>query len=177
MRLFIALPPPEKERAALERELGAVRRACRKGTFSRGENLHITLAFLGEIPEERLDDARAAMDGCFAGAFPVTIGPLDRFRGREGDTLILRADGGRELTALQRALSQNLRSRGFVSEDRAFRPHLTLARRAILREGETLQTLSARLEPVRFPAERMILFLSHRPDGVLTYTPLYTKEL
>ena len=177
MRLFIALPPPEKERAALERELGTVRRACRKGSFSRAETLHITLAFLGEVPEERLDDVRAAMDGCGGGAFPVTVGALDRFRGREGDTLILRTDGGKELTALQRALSQNLRSRGFVLEERAFRPHLTLARRASLREGETLSALSAGLEPVRFTAERMVLYLSHRPDGVLTYTPLYTKTI
>lgn len=177
MRLFIALPTPEEERAALERELARLRRACRKGGFSRGENLHITLAFLGEVPEDRVDAVHAAMDGCGTGPFPVTIGDLGRFRGREGDTLILRADGGEPLTALQTDLSDGLRSRGFALEDRAFRPHLTMARRAALREGETLAAVSARLEPVRFTADRMILYLSHRPDGVLTYSPLYTKML
>ena len=39
-----------------------------------------------------------------------------------------------------------------------------------------MESISARLESVTFPAERMTLFLSHRPNGVLTYTPLYSIE-
>ena len=177
MRLFIALSPSEEAKAALERDLNALRKCCRKGSFSRAENLHITLAFLGEVPEERLDDLRAAMDGCGAGPFGVTVGDLGRFRGREGDTLVFRVDGGDPLRALQKKLSENLISKGFALEDRAFRPHLTLARRASLRAGETIPTVSARLEPVSFTAERMVLSLSHRPEGVLTYTPLFTETL
>ena len=61
MRLFIAINfDPETKRKLLEvqhrlRELG-------KGNFSREDNLHLTLAFIGEVPMERLEDVKAAMD-------------------------------------------------------------------------------------------------------------------
>ena len=178
MRLFLALSPTEEGRAALTRDLAILRTACRRGNFSRAENLHVTLAFLAETPEDRLPDVRAAMDECTGtGTFSVTTGPLGRFRGRDGDTLVLRLHAPETLYVLQRELSRCLTERGFFLEDRPYRPHLTLARRAALREEETLETVSARLEPVTFPAERMTLFLSHRPNGVLTYTPLYSIEL
>ena len=176
MRLFIALSPPEEGRAALERDLAVLRSACRRGGFSRSENLHITLAFLGEVSETRLGDVRSAMEKCHTAPFDVTIGSLGRFPGREGDTIILRAEGGEALRALQRELSRRLRERGFALEDRPYRPHLTLARRAAFREGEDPARIAPRLEKVTFTAEEMILFLSHRPDGVLTYTPLYVRK-
>ena len=178
MRLFIALSPTGEARAALTRNLAILRTACRRGNFSRAENLHVTLAFLGEISEDRLPDVRAAMDECTGtGTFSVTTGPLGRIRGRDGDTLVVRINASKALSGLQRMLSLSLTERGFSLEDRPYRPHLTLSRRAQLGEGETMESISARLESVTFPAERMTLFLSHRPNGVLTYTPLYSIEL
>lgn len=53
MRLFIAINFPPEPVAAFVRAQDALRRASPSASFSRRENLHLTLAFLGEQPSAR----------------------------------------------------------------------------------------------------------------------------
>ena len=51
MRLFIALPAPEHVRQALEETQAALKKAGVRGRFTPPENLHLTLAFLGNVAD------------------------------------------------------------------------------------------------------------------------------
>ena len=60
MRLFVAAALPESWKAALDRAARALADQGVRGNFTRRENYHLTLVFLGET--DRLDDVIAAMD-------------------------------------------------------------------------------------------------------------------
>ena len=177
MRLFVALPIPGSGLARLEECADAVRRACRRGSFSRTENLHITLSFLGETEPERLEEVKRCLSECSSPPLHLTVGAPELFRGNGGDTLVRRVTGGEELYRLQKTLSDALRAALFPQEDRPFRPHLTLARRMEFRPGADLASLSREIRPFSIQEDRMILYRSDRIDGVLTYTPLFTRML
>ena len=176
MRLFIAIAFSEKVKRELEKSAALLRSACVKGSFSPRENYHLTLSFLGEQPESRLAAIKSAMDACACPRAQLRIGGLGRFRQRDGDVLWRSVELPAELLQMQRELSRRLSDAGFSPEDREFRPHLTLARRAELRAGESLQNLSAKLEDIDFTPGGISLMLSRHRDGRQVYTCLYERK-
>ena len=130
MRLFFALPLPAEVKEKLRPLLEEARKVSAEGVgFSKIEQLHFTLAFLGEQPGP--DEALAAgevlrdlpafdlvLSG--AGAFPSTMRPRVLWLGVTG--------GAAELITAAERLHEALRERGFALEERRFRPHLTLGR-------------------------------------------------
>ncbi|MBQ7565642.1 MAG: RNA 2',3'-cyclic phosphodiesterase [Oscillospiraceae bacterium] len=169
MRLFIAVELPASVRAAIAQSAGRLREAFPRGRFSRGENYHLTLAFLGETPEARLSDVTAAMDCCRAQPFALTVGAVGTF---PGGVLWRAVDGGDDLTRLQRLLTAALCGRGFRLEQRGYKPHLTLAREAVRDPRVPLPDLP----PLTCTADHMTLFRSDRIDGKLVYTPLHRTK-
>ena len=126
MRLFFALWPDVAERAALAAATRAALHAAGGRVVPR-ENLHVTLAFLGSVPEDRVAGLRAAALGVRVAPFVLVLERLAHFaRAR-----VLAAMPAGEPTAL-RALTAQLRERlaaaGFPTDPGPFRAHLTLAR-------------------------------------------------
>ena len=138
MRLFVAVYPTETVAdrfAAFIAELG-IGRAAGQGVNARvaaRPTWHITLAFLGDVPDQRQPDAEAAVgravDGWSAGAPRVRLAGGGTF-GRRKFTVMWAGLAG-DVPAL-RALSQRVRrelKRAKLPYDtKPFRPHLTVAR-------------------------------------------------
>jgi|WetSurMetagenome_2_1015567.scaffolds.fasta_scaffold331278_1 RNA 2',3'-cyclic 3'-phosphodiesterase len=188
LRSFIAIPLSADvrrwladARAALERGLpsGAVR-------WTAIDGIHITLKFLGEIPAARVDAIRAVMDRAAAGrrAFTVAAEGLGCFPSLRRPRVIwagVRAQP--ELDALQKQLEDGLAAAGFPREQRAFAPHLTLARvrdgaaenvlEAIGRSVGTAQIKSA----AEMAADEFCLFRSVLKPGGPEYSILFTAAL
>jgi 2'-5' RNA ligase len=169
LRLFAALPLGEEG----VRDLKAYRRDLEKlgvrGNFTRPENLHITLAFLGELPE--WESAAEALDTVEAEPGLLLLDRLDTF-GKGGILGLCPTEDGPVRTVAEKA-ERALRSAGFALEKRRFRAHVTLCRELTAPAGTELPPPPA----VAVPVEEMVLFLSHRPKGRLTYTPLWRKKL
>ena len=174
MRTFIAL---ELSRgladgtAGLARQLSSVVR----GRFSPRENYHLTLAFLGEIGEVQARDAVAVLDAACAGAVPVELRPegLGHF-GRPSDaTLWLGIAATPELVALCDRVRSELERAGIPFDDKPFRPHITLARRARLPRGP----LPELTFPLPTEAARVTLFKSTLTQDGPIYKELYTVKL
>ena len=168
MRLFAALPLDEEGKKAIS----AYRRDLEKlgvtGNFTRPENLHITLAFLGEQPE--WESAAEALEQVEAETGVLLLDRLDTF-GR-GNILGLSPTEDAPVRPLAASVESALRDAGFALEKRRFRAHITLCRELRAPKGTVLPPPPA----VSVPVERMVLYLSHRPRGRLTYTPLWQKE-
>ena len=133
VRLFFSVPVSEEARAAASGALRAMKRAAGDAPLSwtKDDQLHFTLAFLGEQPEEALLRLREAAASCAgvrafdlslsgAGAFPDPRRPRVLWLGTE--------EGAREMEDLAACLARGLRSAGFALEKRPFRAHLTVAR-------------------------------------------------
>jgi len=135
-RLFVALEPPEPVRRRLAAMQAAMRRAA--GPAAAGvrwvppEGIHLTLQFLGAVPDERVGAveegvrAAAAASGALrlevrgAGGFPSARRPRVLWAGLGGDL--------EPLGALAAGVGRRLAPLGFTPDERPFNPHLTLGR-------------------------------------------------
>ncbi|MBE6037428.1 MAG: RNA 2',3'-cyclic phosphodiesterase [Clostridiales bacterium] len=145
MRLFIAINFSEELTRELLRAVHSLRQQSARGTFTRPENLHLTLAFIGET--DRVNDAEAVLQKVCSHhrSFPITLSGSGRFPGRdrstaasgrsEGDLYWAGLEKSPALSALAADLQQELRKAGFPIEERAFRPHITLGRRVLPKAG------------------------------------------
>ena len=174
MRAFIAIELPRgfaDEVAGLARQLAPVA----KGRFSPRGNYHVTLAFLGEIGEAQARDAIAALDVACAGPASIELRSdgLGHF-GRPSDaTLWLGVSPTADLADLCERVRGELAAAGLPYDDKPFRPHITLARRAKLPKG-ALPDLAF---PLPDEASRVTLFKSTLTQDGPIYKPLYTVEL
>jgi 2'-5' RNA ligase len=183
MRLFIAVNFDEEVKDALTALQDRLRNLAAGGNFSRRENLHLTLAFLGETPESRVPPigeiirdlpvgkGSPGLNLCRAGCF--------RHGGKELWWIGPAPDdpGLPFLLELRRRLTTGLEQRGADYDRRAFNAHITLGReiRGVPRAAEP-----AALVPeggVPLPLKRLSLMQSGRAGGLLSYVELYGRDL
>ncbi|MFO1406849.1 MAG: RNA 2',3'-cyclic phosphodiesterase [Steroidobacteraceae bacterium] len=154
-RLFFALWPDAGARAslalAIERCVPA--RDCRP---QRPDQWHVTLQFLGDVPDARLLEVRSAGAETAAAGRPAAF-ELDRLEHwARPEVLCLAATSVPEsLTAMVQRLRAALRARGFEPDGRPWKPHATLAR-GVVRAPPAPDWLA----PVRFPVQRIALVQS-----------------
>ena len=127
MRLFFALWPDDRLRASLER-LGIDLAARAEGKAVPAAKVHMTLAFLGEVPADRFPAATDAASRVPGEAFELMLDEVGAFRPARVAWAGSSA-GHPALTALQSRLAAELRTEGFELESRPFAAHVTLVRR------------------------------------------------
>ena len=176
MRLFTGIDLPEDVRERLERLLMHLRPAAHL-KWSPVYNLHVTLKFIGEWPEEKLPQLQAALRSLPArDAIPVEVKGLGWFPNAHHPRVFwVAVHGGDALSALARDTDVVLAPLGIAKEDRAFTAHLTLAR---IKEPVPLQALRGALEKLEsvefgnFLADRFYLFRSQPGAAGSIYTKL-----
>jgi 2'-5' RNA ligase len=167
MRLFLALWPDAQAReklGALAHDLAVVA----EGKPVPLEKVHLTLAFLGEVPQARMADVVRAAAATSGERFDLVLDRVGSFRGAR-----VAWAGASEppprLVALQASLAANLRSAGFTLEERAFAPHLTLVRKV------ARSVPRAAIAPIASAAREFALVRSETGTG--RYTTLETWPL
>lgn len=179
MRLFIAINFDEDTKAKM---LGVQQRLRQKsqgrGRFTSPENLHLTLAFLGEQPEESVPVIKEIMSTIAVPQMTLRFSDVGCFkqgsdrRGsdrRDSELWWIGAESDPALVSLQKELVRKLRAAGFSVDGKKFVPHITLAREMHIGRLDTAELLP---EPFTAEADHISLMLSHRPGGKLTYTEL-----
>lgn len=164
MRLFLALiPPPELRRRF--GELADTAHSHCGGRRVADDNLHLTLAFLGEQPKHRAEELADWLGG-------MRLAPgqwrLDRW-GHFAEPGIVWIGGAPEsgLTRLQHSLREDLEGLGIDARPRRFTPHITLLRRAEHPSGASLPEVA-----LDWSYSRAALILSEPTHQGSRYTPL-----
>jgi len=174
MRLFTALDLPAEVTANL-RDLLQRLRPTAPIPWSPPENLHITTKFIGEWPEARLGELKAALVPLATRApFAVRIHRLGFFPNARAPRVFWCGIEAPALAGLAEATDGATASLGIPREIRPFSPHLTLAR---IKDRGPLDSLHQAIAGVaaadfgRFEARSFFLYLSQlRPSG-----SVYTK--
>lgn len=131
-RLFFAVMPPPEMAARIAALAGSLRESLSlKGRPRPTTHLHVTLHHLGDfagLPQQRVEDARAAAGGVAMDAFEARFDRVGSFAGRPGKHpfVLLGASDTPGLAALHAGLGRRLAAAGLGRRERAFVPHVTL---------------------------------------------------
>ena len=186
MRCFVALDLPDDVRAALERTQASLRREAPRADLRwvAPAGLHVTLKFLGEVPEDALAPVADAVRATAAAhaAITLALAGLGGFPSLARPRVLWAGipTGVAEVGRLAAALERVLEPLGFPPENRPFRGHVTIAR---VRSPRGLGRIRAAIEAApdvdfgSWTANEVILFRSHlRPTGA-EYEALATLPL
>jgi 2'-5' RNA ligase len=128
VRLFVAVDPPEHAQDHLA-EVTAGLAVVRAGARVTARALwHVTLAFIGEVPDDRLDPATRALDQAAAGQEPPSLRIAGGGRFGQGKFTILWAGIEGDLKPLRRSVGGRLKQARLPYDAKRFHPHLTVAR-------------------------------------------------
>ena len=179
-RVFCAVELPELVRARLEDHVSRLRKEVldAAASWSRVENIHLTLKFFGNVEVKqiaRISEAAERVVKQFS-TFQIAVGETGVFpRASRPQVLwISVSDPSRQLTALQEKLENECAAEGFLKENRAYRPHLTIAR---LRKAEGARQLAEThlrmpFEPVEIEVKEIVVFRSELSPKGSKYTPV-----
>ena len=171
MRLFVAINLSDMTRSRLVSMRDELREDARRGNFTRAENIHLTLVFIGECTDAQASAAKAAMYETKFEPFTMTIDHIGQFR-RYGAGCIWWA-GVREckpLEDLHHELMKRMIAKGITADERKYSPHITFGRDVVTKKGPWA------VEPFFEDVNAIDLMVSERIDGKLTYTSIYRKR-
>ena len=150
---------------------GNLRSQCFKGNFTQAENFHITLAFLGETPGEKLKCLFQIMEAVKFPAFDVCFNRSGCFTHSRKELWWIgmerNSSGHSRLEAIHSQLIGRLLDGGFGVDSRAFNAHITLAR-----EVRHSDPIVLDCPEITVPVNRINLMKSEHINGILTYTEL-----
>jgi 2'-5' RNA ligase len=160
-RVFFALWPDDAVRQELGRACKLLHGAC-GGRITRPENLHLTLAFLGDVQRSRLHSLRDAAATVRAPGHVLPVERLGWFR-RNRVAWAGPINTPAETLDLVAELEAALRQARFRFDARPFEAHVTLVRKALC--GEELPTIA----PIRWKLREFVLVESELGAGGSIY--------
>ena len=169
MRLFIAINFNNETRSCLLTLCDELRGKSQSGKFSMPENLHLTLAFIGEVSQKKVDTIKAIMDTITFSPFAVTIDRLGTFSRGTLWWAGLRED--KPILDLQHEVEHKLALCGFEMDGRKYHPHITLGRQVVI------DMKPWQIEPFGETVGTIDLMKSERIGGKLVYTAIYTRKM
>ena len=158
MRTFIAIEIPSEVKSALAALQDDLRRAGADVSWTRPENIHLTLRFLGEVDEKRVGEVEkvcvtsAAKFQPFTlrlndtGVFPNARQPRILWAGLAGEI--------EKAVEMRERLNDGLALIGFEREEKDFRPHLTIGR---VKSNRKIRELLSLADARRVPASSFLV--------------------
>jgi 2'-5' RNA ligase len=177
IRSFLAIELPGTIQKKIEEVQGDLKSSHADVRWVSPEKIHLTLKFLGNIEESRIESIIKSIEepACTTPTVHLSVRGMGAFPHFKNPRVIWigLVDGNKVLSSFQKRLDTSLEKIGFQAEDRPFQPHLTLGR---AKSNRGRDELIGRMEKYReeefgdFQVERVILFRSDlKPSG-----PIYT---
>ena len=163
MRLFVAISPTDEIRKALVKAQNYLSRHGITGAYQTLENLHLTLAFIGEYPDP--ETVLDVMEETAFDPFQITYDHLGVFR----ESIVWGGIEASEPTEnLAKKLRYELAKADIPFDNSTFTPHFTLARHANFSKGIP----PVEIDPVSMMVQEITLYRSDRGKSGMIYTPI-----
>lgn len=172
--IFAAVPPTVETRLAVAE---AISDLAIPGRLAPPENWHLTLRYLGRIDEVTYERfLHGLVEVGSQPAFGVSLGEIGAFPNARRATVVWVGveDGGDALARLAETADEAAVAAGLDSEERPFRPHLTLAR---VRPPADVTGLVGMTVKARWLADRVVVYRSVAGGRGARYEPLETFRL
>ena len=161
-RIFVAIGLSEEMKKAVTATLHEMKKLGIKGNYAPTGNLHLTLAFVGEVKDP--DTVRDALKALKYKPFKLTLDQMGCF----GDILWVGVKGNQGLTGAARGVREALDAAGISYKKDKFEPHITMIRKT---GGNWKQVPPPKGEMM---VKKLSIMKSEQKDGRQIYTELYT---
>ena len=182
IRAFVAIEPGETIRVTLSDLQQRLKRTGADLSWVRPDSIHLTLAFLGELPEDQVEPLKAALDAAvIEKTFDFNLAGIGTF-GKLQHPSVLWAGitPCPQLERLHQQTTEALGTAGVKFDDKTFSPHLTLGRfkssRNLLALQEQLEKEQTGILGSATVHEIQLIQSRLRPEGA-QYTVLYGIQL
>lgn len=178
MRTFVAVELPEEIKNQIATVQAELKRIPAQVSWVKSGNIHVTLKFLGEVPEDKIQEVFTATElGCKGvKKFRMGLKGLGGFPNLKRPRVIWvgTSKGEKEITDLQKKVEQELEKVGFPKEEKNFTPHFTIGRIKIPKGIEELSRAVARTEfaTEEFDVTEVVVMRSQLNPAGAIYTPL-----
>jgi 2'-5' RNA ligase len=176
MRIFIALDIPGDIRARMMDYLERARPLAPAARWATPESLHVTLKFVGEVSDARLNEMKTALSAVKPAPFVVSFQDVGFFPNPKSPRVFwIGVQGGQALPQLAAMVDAALVKLGVAGEDKVYHPHLTLARAGSAGSLKQLRPVLNPEAPPRFgtmTAQEFWLYKSEPQRGGSRYTKL-----
>jgi len=171
MRLFIAVNFDDAVKKRLLEIQAKLRSQCTRGNFTRPENLHLTMAFLGETPEAKVASILKIIEDAQVLPIELSFTHTGCFTHSHKELWWIGADEKcsalSHLKAIHSKLIKRLLDANFSVDNRSFNPHITLGR-----EIKHPEKIILNCDEIKVKVDNLSLMKSEHIGGVLTYTEL-----
>jgi len=180
-RVFCAVELPQEIRAQLQDHITRLQGEIPDvaASWSRVENIHLTLKFFGNVEVKRIEKISAAAERAVKdfSTFQIGVGGTGVFpRPSRPQVLWIGViDSSGQLTALQKKFEEECAAEGFPKEDRAYKPHLTIAR--LRRPDGANHHLQMKFDPVKVEVKEIVLFRSELSPKGSRYSVIFSRRL
>ena len=158
MRLFIAIQLSDEIKKALVGYMHDLKKQGVEGNYVPAQNLHLTLAFIGEYRDP--EQVKRILASVPLPAFRLALSEKGNF----GNILWAGVKGNQKLKTYVRDLRAALKNAGIPFEDDRFTPHITLIRKVSARSPYQVHLPKAEME-----VKRASLMKSETKNGKVTY--------
>ncbi len=178
MRTFIAIELPERVKKKIELAQAPLKKTKAFVSWVKPGNIHVTLKFLGEVPEDKINDVFLATEKALEGAKKFRLrlkgmGAFPDFR-RPRVIWIGAEKGEEELSYLAERVEEETEKIGFPKENRKFSAHFTIGR---VKSPKNIENLTEMVKSSDFSTdvidvnEVVVMRSQLHPAGAI-YTPL-----
>jgi len=177
MRLFISVNFSDEIKKRILDVQAQLRAQSSKGNFSRPDNLHLTLVFIGETHEEKLSALFKILEKLRFPPFELSFNRTGCFTHSRKElwwigSEVSGIDRNNTILEIHKLLLDSLLEAGFPVDKRPFNAHITLGRE-IKHSGPIILNCP----DIRVPVDRVSLMKSEHIKGILTYTEIMGKDL
>ena len=183
LRTFIAIELPVDVRVRVAQHIACLRHELPdvRASWSREDNLHLTLKFLGNVSVADIPrvSAAVAIATKSLSAFELTFSDSGTFPPHGRPSVLWIGTPASGLQALHSAIEEELAEAGFARESLPFRPHLTIARLRHPQGARQLAELHKTLgfEPIEFAVSEVVVFKSELLTDGSKHTAISRHEL
>lgn len=163
IRLFTALEIPD----GIAARLAGLQRGIEGARWIERESFHITLRFIGDIPEDIAADVDMALEAVPFAPFEIELEGVGEFGGAKPHAVWAGVKMTEPLRLLQQRHESAVRRAGLVPETRKYTPHVTLARLRGRETEDVYRFIAANnlFATPKFEVTRAVLFSARSGTG------------
>lgn len=178
MRTFIAIELPEEIKKEIERVQAPLKKTDAYVSWVKPGNIHVTLKFLGEVPEDKIDEVFSGTEQAVKGTkrFTMSLKGMGTFPDIKRPRVIWigAGSGETELSQMAKRIEGEMEKIGFPKEKRGFSAHFTIGR---VKSPKNIEKLMEMVKSSDFQTEdivvnQVVVMRSQLHPAGAIYTPL-----